>query len=135
MGHRPGTRARLIAIFERAMSAGGTVTLQERGFVTACEFWVLAMSSELHTRTGPRAIARLEAAAIFYGSIGAPAVAEALRDAHRDLVSRQAAVHRRRRLTQLEAELLQWADEVDGLLERLANQLAPGDVDTHGDRP
>jgi hypothetical protein len=133
-GHRVDTRAGLITIFQCAMRTGRQFTLPQRALMTACKFWVLAMRRELHLRTSPRAIAALEFAGIAYDSIGVPGVAEALRDAHRDLIVIQRTANRRQRLTQLEDQLLLSANAVDTLLERVATELAATDVVTEADR-
>jgi hypothetical protein len=123
-GHKVGTRAGVITIFERAIRTGRRFTLAERALMTACEFWVLAMSRELHTRTSPGAIAMLRFVALAYDSIGAAGVAETLLDAHRDLMAIQYAANRRQRLIQLEDQLLLSSNAVDALLERVATELA-----------
>jgi hypothetical protein len=131
-GHLPGTRTRLTSILERVMRGHSDFTLQERVFVTACEFWVLAMGRELHELTDPRAVARLRFAAMVYDAIGAAGVAGALHAAHGDLVHLPTRVQRQKRLKLLEERLLLSADPVDTLLARFEEQLEVDDMPLAG---
>jgi hypothetical protein len=127
-GHRPGTRTRLTSILERVVRGDSDFTLQERVFVTACEFWVLAMGRELHALTDPKAVGKLRFAALVYGAIGAAGVAGALQAAHGDLVHLPTRVQRQKRLRLLEERLLLSADPVDALLARFEEQLETDDM-------
>jgi hypothetical protein len=128
IGHSPGTSARLTTILERVVQGSNDFTLQERIFVTACEFWVLAMHRELHARTELKAIGKLRFASRVFDAIGAAGVAGALQSAHSDLAHPQSRALRQRRLKLLEDRLLLSADPVDALLARFAENLAASDI-------
>jgi hypothetical protein len=122
-GHLPATRSRLIAILERVVEGKTECTLAERVLVAACEFWSLAMASDLHRQTDLRAMGKLRFAAMVYDAIGADEVAAALRTAHVDMSCVPAGSQRRQRLQLLEGYLQQRAVSVDALLATYAQRL------------
>jgi hypothetical protein len=124
-GHLPETRRKLLAILERVVRGDSHFTLAERGLVTACEFWALAMAGDLHRSTGSRAISRLRFISTIYAAMGAASVAAELRDAHRFLTRAHTLQQRRMRFRSLENSLRDTTDAVDALIAQFARDLLP----------
>jgi hypothetical protein len=129
-GHLPATQLKLLAILERVVCGDANFTLAERGLVTACEFWALAMAGDLHRSTGARAISRLRYLSTIYAALGAVSVAKDLRDAHRMLVRARTLQQRRIRFRALEDSLRGNQDSVDVLIARFARDRLPSTTTT-----
>jgi hypothetical protein len=122
-GHFPVTCAALLPLLTSAAAGQMEFSRVERLLWVACEFWAAVNACELDAHLGSNVPDRLRDARFAFSEIGAENVVNALHQSAIDLAATRSNGERRRRIADIEEQLLLAPDPVDVLIARFAWQI------------